>query len=164
MTVCNPPLWEYSGDSPGARGHKRPYIGTLDTRAPINTPVQCPWEAGLAEQLPSQVKPCLHSYHSPCWINLPRRASSNNLSLDFLITWPRACHSTLVVALLSQVKLHIPINAIILWWTIIKPTILIEHNSNTDITLILKPGRAIGNLPNSSFVCKLWDKLTRETY
>jgi hypothetical protein len=42
MTVCNPPLWEYSGDSPGARGHKRPYIGTLDTRAPINTLVLCP--------------------------------------------------------------------------------------------------------------------------
>jgi hypothetical protein len=39
MTVYNPPLWEYSGDSPGARGHKRPYIGALDTRAPINTPV-----------------------------------------------------------------------------------------------------------------------------
>jgi hypothetical protein len=42
MTVCNPPLCEYSGDSPGARGHKRPYIGTLDTRAPINTPLQYP--------------------------------------------------------------------------------------------------------------------------
>jgi hypothetical protein len=42
MTVCNPPLWEYSRDSPGAQGHKRPYIGTLDTRASINTPVQCP--------------------------------------------------------------------------------------------------------------------------
>jgi hypothetical protein len=40
MTVRNPPLWEYSGNSPGARGHKRPYIGTLDTQAPINTPVQ----------------------------------------------------------------------------------------------------------------------------
>jgi hypothetical protein len=37
MTVYNPLLWEYSGDSPGARDHKRPYIGTLDTRAPINT-------------------------------------------------------------------------------------------------------------------------------
>jgi hypothetical protein len=42
MTVCNPLVWEYSGDCPGARGHKRPYIGTLDTRAPINTPVQYP--------------------------------------------------------------------------------------------------------------------------
>jgi hypothetical protein len=42
MTVCNPPSWEYSGDSLCAQGHKRPYIGTLDTRAPINTPVQCP--------------------------------------------------------------------------------------------------------------------------
>jgi hypothetical protein len=42
MTLCNPSLREYSGDSSGVRGHKRPYIGTLDTRAPINTPVQCP--------------------------------------------------------------------------------------------------------------------------
>jgi hypothetical protein len=42
MMVYNSPLWEYSGDSQGARGHKRPYIGTLDTRAPINTPVKCP--------------------------------------------------------------------------------------------------------------------------
>jgi hypothetical protein len=41
MTVCNLPLWEYSGDSPGTRGHKRPCLGTLDTRVPINTPVQC---------------------------------------------------------------------------------------------------------------------------
>jgi hypothetical protein len=42
MTVCNPPLWEYSRDSPGARGHMRPYIETLGTQAPINTLVQCP--------------------------------------------------------------------------------------------------------------------------
>jgi hypothetical protein len=71
MTVCNPSLWEYSGDSPGARGHKRPYIGTLDTRAPINTPVQYPWEAGLTEQLPSRVKPCLRSFHSPVGSTCP---------------------------------------------------------------------------------------------
>jgi hypothetical protein len=45
MTVCNPPLWEYSRDNPGACGHKRPYIRTLGARAPINTPVQCPREA-----------------------------------------------------------------------------------------------------------------------
>ena len=42
MTVCNLPMWEYSGDSPGTRGHKRPYRRTVDTRIPINTPVQCP--------------------------------------------------------------------------------------------------------------------------
>jgi hypothetical protein len=42
MTVCNPPLWEYSRDSPGAYGYMRPYIDTLGTQAPINTPVQCP--------------------------------------------------------------------------------------------------------------------------
>jgi hypothetical protein len=42
MTVCNPPLWEYSGDNPGAWGHKRSCIGTLGTRTPINTPVHCP--------------------------------------------------------------------------------------------------------------------------
>jgi hypothetical protein len=42
MMVCNLPLWEYFGDSPGTRGHKRPCLGTIDTRVPINTPVQCP--------------------------------------------------------------------------------------------------------------------------
>jgi hypothetical protein len=71
MTVCNPPLWEYSGDSPGAQGHKRPYIRTLDTRAPINTPVQCPLEVGLTEQLPSRVKPDLHSFRSPVGSTCP---------------------------------------------------------------------------------------------
>jgi hypothetical protein len=39
MTVCNLPLWEYSGNSPGTRGHKCPCLGTIDTRVPINTPV-----------------------------------------------------------------------------------------------------------------------------
>jgi hypothetical protein len=42
MTIYNLPMWEYSGDSPGIRGHKRPYQRTMDTRVPINTPVQCP--------------------------------------------------------------------------------------------------------------------------
>jgi hypothetical protein len=71
MTVCNPPLWEYSGDSLGARGHKHPYNGTLDNRAPINTPVQCPLEARLTEQLSSRVRPCLHSFHSPIGSTCP---------------------------------------------------------------------------------------------
>jgi hypothetical protein len=42
MTVCNHPLWEYSRDNPGTRWHKRPCLGTLAARVPINTPVQCP--------------------------------------------------------------------------------------------------------------------------
>jgi hypothetical protein len=42
-----------------------------------------------------------------------------NLSLALLITWPRASHSTLVVALFTQGKLHVPINTMILSWTII---------------------------------------------
>jgi hypothetical protein len=71
MTVCNPPLWEYSGDNPGAWGHKRPYMETLGTRAPINTPVQCPWEVGLTELLSSRVKPCLHPFHSPVGSSCP---------------------------------------------------------------------------------------------
>jgi hypothetical protein len=71
ITVCNPPLWEYSRDNPGAWGHKRPYIKTLDTRAPINTPVQGPWEAGSTEQLPSRVKLCLHSLYSPVRSSCP---------------------------------------------------------------------------------------------
>jgi hypothetical protein len=71
MTVCNTPLWEYSGDNPGVCGHKRPYIGTLGARAPINTPVQCPWEARLIEQSPSQVKPYLHPFYSPVGLACP---------------------------------------------------------------------------------------------
>jgi hypothetical protein len=77
MTVCNPTLWEYSGDSLGARGHMRPYSKTLGTEAPINTPVQCPWEAGLTELLPPRVKTLFMLLSFLRWINLPRRASSN---------------------------------------------------------------------------------------
>jgi hypothetical protein len=71
MTVCNLPLWEYSGDNPGTRGHKRPCLGTLTARVPINTPVQCPWEARLTEQLPFHAKPCLQSFHSPVGSTCP---------------------------------------------------------------------------------------------
>jgi hypothetical protein len=78
MTVCNPPLWEYSGDRLSAWGYMRPYIGTLGTQAPINTPVQCPWEARLIELLPSRVKTLFTLLSLPRWINLSRRASSNN--------------------------------------------------------------------------------------
>jgi hypothetical protein len=54
-----------------------PYIETLGTQAPINTPVQCPWEAGLIELLPSRVETLFTLLSFPRWINLPRRASSN---------------------------------------------------------------------------------------
>jgi hypothetical protein len=79
MTVCNPPLWEYPVDNPGAWGHKRPYMETLGTRAPINTPVQCPWEAGLIKLLPSRVKPCLHPFHSP----FQQTLGKDNLKITF---------------------------------------------------------------------------------
>jgi hypothetical protein len=42
MTVCNLPLGEYSEDTLGSRGHKRPCLRTVGTRVPINTPVQYP--------------------------------------------------------------------------------------------------------------------------
>jgi hypothetical protein len=42
MTVCNLPLWQYSGDNQGTRRHKRPCLGTLAARKPINIPVKCP--------------------------------------------------------------------------------------------------------------------------
>jgi hypothetical protein len=42
MTVCNLPLGEYSGDTVGSRGHKRPCLRAVGTRAPINTLVQYP--------------------------------------------------------------------------------------------------------------------------
>jgi hypothetical protein len=77
MTVYNPPLWEYSGDSPGAWGYMRPYIETLGTQAPINTPVKCPWEAGWIGQSPSRVKTLFALLSFTRWIILPRRASSN---------------------------------------------------------------------------------------
>jgi hypothetical protein len=38
MTVCNLPLGEYSEDTLGSRGHKRPCLRAVGTRAPINTP------------------------------------------------------------------------------------------------------------------------------
>jgi hypothetical protein len=79
MTVCDPALWEYSGDNPGAWGHKRLYMETLGTRAPINTPVQCPWEARLTEQLPSQVRPCLHSFYFPVGSSCPGEQVPTNI-------------------------------------------------------------------------------------
>jgi hypothetical protein len=64
-----------------------------------------------------------------------------------------------MVALFSQFKLHVPINKIILSWTIKNPmAIIIEHDHNSYIGLIPKLGRAIARLPNNSFVCKVWDK------
>jgi hypothetical protein len=47
-----------------------------------------------------------------------------------------------MVARLFQVKLNAPINTIILSLIIIKPTVSMEHDHNSDITLIPKPGRA----------------------
>jgi hypothetical protein len=32
MMVCNPPLWEYSRDNPGTRGHNCPCLGMFDAR------------------------------------------------------------------------------------------------------------------------------------
>jgi hypothetical protein len=58
MTAYNLPMWEYSGDSLGTQGHKRPYQRIVDTWVPINTPVQCPWEARLTKLLPFPVEPC----------------------------------------------------------------------------------------------------------
>jgi hypothetical protein len=58
-----------------------------------------------------------------------------------------------MVALLSQVKLHVPINTIS--WSIIKSTAILEHDHNSDVTLILKPGSEIASVPNSSFVSKV---------
>jgi hypothetical protein len=65
MTVCNLPLWEYSDDSPGTRGHKHPCLGTLDTRVPINTPVQGPEVAKFTELLLFPVELYKHSLHPP---------------------------------------------------------------------------------------------------
>jgi hypothetical protein len=53
----------------------------------------------------------LYSTATPPRLPLPEQG---NLSLTFLITWPRVSHSTLVVAQFTQVKLHVPINTMIL--------------------------------------------------
>jgi hypothetical protein len=42
MTVYNLPLGEYSEDTLGTRGHKRPCTRMVGTRVPINTPIQYP--------------------------------------------------------------------------------------------------------------------------
>jgi hypothetical protein len=39
---------------------------------------------------------------------------------------------------------------------------MIDHDYNSDIILIPKPGRAIAKLSNNSFVCKVLDKQTRQ--
>jgi hypothetical protein len=41
-------------------------------------------------------------------------SGKDEVTLAFLIIEPRASHSVLVVAVLSQVKLHVPINTILL--------------------------------------------------
>jgi hypothetical protein len=40
----------------------------------------------------------------------------------------------------------------------IKTTTKLEHDHNSNVTLIPKPGRAIASLPLSSFVYKGWGK------
>jgi hypothetical protein len=60
--------------------------------------------------------------------------------------------------MLSQVKLHVPINTMIWSWTIIKTIAYLEHDHNSNVTLIPEPSREIASLPNNSFVCKRWDK------
>jgi hypothetical protein len=56
MTVCNLPLGEYSEDTLGTQGHKRPCPRTVGTRVPINIPVQYPGEGRLTELLPFLVE------------------------------------------------------------------------------------------------------------
>jgi hypothetical protein len=76
IIVCNPALWEYSGDNLGVWGHMRPWHKTLGAQIPINTPAQCPWEAKLTELLPSYARTLLTSLFtlvgSPCyWEQVP---------------------------------------------------------------------------------------------
>jgi hypothetical protein len=82
MTVCNLPLWEYSGDSPGTRGHKRPYQRTVDTRVPINTPVQCPLRGQINRviAIPRRTLQTLSPLSR--WIHLSRKSSTNTRELS----------------------------------------------------------------------------------
>jgi hypothetical protein len=78
MTVCNLPLGEYSEDTLGTRGHKRPCPRTVGTRVPINTLVQYPGEGRLTELLPFLVESSQALFPLSHWIHLPRKASTNN--------------------------------------------------------------------------------------
>jgi hypothetical protein len=60
-----------------------------------------------------------HTDHSPTAL-APFGLGSPPLA--FLISQPRASHTTLVVALFSQVVLHVPINIMMLSWTVNKKT------------------------------------------
>jgi hypothetical protein len=55
MTVCNLPLWKYSGDKPGTRGSKCLWQGLATPRVPINTLVLCPGTDRLTWLLTSGV-------------------------------------------------------------------------------------------------------------
>jgi hypothetical protein len=57
----------------------------------------------------------------------------DNPSLVLLINWPRASHTTLVVALFSQVKIHVTVNKMILSCITINPIITIKHDHDSVI-------------------------------
>jgi hypothetical protein len=71
--------------------------------AMLESPVCPPSRQNQPENLPTRLLP-----YCPC----PFRVGSPPLA--FLISQPRASHSTLVVAHVSQVKLHVPFNIIVL--------------------------------------------------
>jgi hypothetical protein len=47
---------------------------------------------------------------------------------------------------------------IILSYTIAKPTTLLRHDHNSDITLSPKLDKAIARLSYNTFLCKMWGK------
>jgi hypothetical protein len=53
MTVCNLPSWEYSGDKPGTRGHKRLLQGTGGHSSAYKYPRTVPSQGRLTKLLPS---------------------------------------------------------------------------------------------------------------
>jgi hypothetical protein len=66
--------------------------------------------------------------------------------------------------MLSQVKLHVPINTIILSRPIIKITSKLEHDHNLDVSLITKPSSAIADYLIVQLFARYGVNKTRETY
>jgi hypothetical protein len=92
MTVYNPPLWEYFGDSPGVWGRMRPYIKTLGAQPLINTPYSA-LERLDCDGTSQVIRP---TYNCPCPTDLiqPCRCSWITWQVRYLLflPFPRAFH------------------------------------------------------------------------
>jgi hypothetical protein len=83
-----------------------PYTETLGTQAPINTPVQCPWEAGLTELLTSRVKTLFTLFSFPVGSTCPgEQVPTNCIGSDFFYSC--RCISVLVSMNISSLSTNL---------------------------------------------------------